>query len=90
MYGVFQNIDPHPPSPPGEYVPPPPLVHAGGGHTRWVERGWGFNILEDAIHCYVLYIRQYFVGCSQISERDDDLMKRYSNFQVLLIKEKEK
>jgi hypothetical protein len=32
MFGVFQNIDPPPPSPPGECVP-------RGGHTRWVERG---------------------------------------------------
>ncbi len=34
-----------------------PAFGAGGGHTRWVERGWGgVNILEDARHCYVLYI----------------------------------
>jgi hypothetical protein len=37
MAGVFQNIDPPPPSPPGECVPP--AFGAGGGHTRWVERG---------------------------------------------------
>jgi hypothetical protein len=41
------------PSPPGECVPP--AFGAGGGHTRWVERGWGVNILEDARHCSVLY-----------------------------------
>jgi hypothetical protein len=29
MSGVFQNVDPSPP------------FGAGGGHTRWVERGWG-------------------------------------------------
>ncbi len=29
---------------------------------RWVERGWGVNILEDARHCSVLYIRKYFVS----------------------------
>ncbi len=40
----------------------PPLVRAGGGQTRWVERGWGVNILEDARHCSVLYIHKYFVG----------------------------
>jgi hypothetical protein len=35
----------------------------GGGHTRWVEGGGGgVNILEDARHCSVLYIRKYFVG----------------------------
>jgi hypothetical protein len=38
MSGVFQNIDPHP-SPPGECVPP--TFVAGGGHTRWVEKGLG-------------------------------------------------
>jgi hypothetical protein len=57
MSGVFQNIDPPPPSPPGECVP----FRTGGGHTRWVERGWGVNMLEDARHCSVLYIRKYFV-----------------------------
>jgi hypothetical protein len=36
MSGVFQNIDPPPPA----SVYPPAFV-AGGGHTRWVERGWG-------------------------------------------------
>jgi hypothetical protein len=47
------------PSPPGECVPP--AYGAGGGHTRWVERGVGVNILEDAKHCSVLYICKYFV-----------------------------
>ncbi len=37
----------------------PPAFGAGGGHTRWVERGWGVNILEDARHS-VLYICKYF------------------------------
>ena len=62
MAGVFQYIDPPPPSPPGVCVPP--AFGAGGGHTRWVERGVGgqyFDILEDARHCSVLYIRMYFV-----------------------------
>jgi hypothetical protein len=36
MSGVFQNIDP---PPPGECVPP--ALGAGGGYTRWVERGVG-------------------------------------------------
>jgi hypothetical protein len=42
---------------------PPPLWCRRGGHTRWVERGWGVNIyiLEDARHCSVLYICKYFV-----------------------------
>jgi hypothetical protein len=45
----------------------PHLPHrpARGGHTRRVERGWGVNILEDARHCYVLYIRKYFVGSTE-------------------------
>ncbi len=59
MSGVFQNIDPPSPSPSGECVPP--AFGAGGGHTRWVERGVGVNILEDAIHSSVLYICKYFV-----------------------------
>ncbi len=37
-------------------APPPPAFGAGGGHTRWVERGWGVNSSEDAKHCSVLYI----------------------------------
>ncbi len=45
----------------------PPALGAGGGHTRWVEKGWGFNILEDARHCSVLYIRNYFVGFTQVN-----------------------
>jgi hypothetical protein len=59
MSDVFQNIDPPTPSPPGECVPP--AFGAGGGHTRWVERGVGVNILEDAGHSSVLYICKYFV-----------------------------
>jgi hypothetical protein len=37
--GVFRNIDPPTPSPPGECEPP--AFGAGGGRTRWVERGGG-------------------------------------------------
>ncbi len=59
MSVVFQNIDPPHPSPPGECVPSPPC--AGGWHTRWAERGWGVNILEDAGHSSVLYICKYSV-----------------------------
>jgi hypothetical protein len=47
------------PSPTGE------CVHlafgAGEGHTCWVKRGRVVNIMEDARHCSVLYIRKYFV-----------------------------
>jgi hypothetical protein len=53
------------PSPPGECVPP--AFGAGGGQTRWVERGWGVNILEDVRHCSVFYIRKkYFVLLSHV------------------------
>ncbi len=45
MSCVFQNIDPPPPSPPGECVPP--AFGAGGGHTRWVERGGGQGVLRN-------------------------------------------
>jgi hypothetical protein len=59
MSGVFRNIDSPTPSLPGECVPP--AFGAGGGHTHWVERGWGVNILEEARHSSVLYICKYFV-----------------------------
>ncbi len=57
MSGVLRNIDP----PPMASVYHPPAFGAGGGHTRWVERGWGVNSSEDDIHCSVLYICKYFV-----------------------------
>ncbi len=59
MSGVFQNIDLPPPHRRASVYPP--AFGAGGGHTRWVERGVGVNILEDARHCSVLYICKYFV-----------------------------
>ncbi len=37
--GVFQNIAPPPPRRPPSV--PSPAFGAGGGHTRWVERGGG-------------------------------------------------
>jgi hypothetical protein len=62
MSGVFQNIDlPPPHRPTNVSCVPPALGAGGGGHTRWVERGWGGQYLEDARHCSVLYIRNYFV-----------------------------
>jgi hypothetical protein len=60
MSGVFQNIDPPPPHPLASVYPP--ALSAGGGHTRWLERGWGVNILEDVRHSSVLYVCKYFVG----------------------------
>jgi hypothetical protein len=45
--------------------PLPSVLHvlgAGGGHTRWLERGGGgVNILEDVRHSSVLYVCKYFV-----------------------------
>ncbi len=61
MSGVFQNIDPPPPHRPASVYPPPLVGVGGGGHTRGVERGWEVNILEDARHSSVLYIRKDFV-----------------------------
>jgi hypothetical protein len=55
MSGVFQNIDP---SHPGKCVPP--AFDAGGGHTRWLERGVGGQYLEDVRHSSVLYVCKYF------------------------------
>jgi hypothetical protein len=47
---VFQIIDPPPPSPPVECVPP---AFVGGEDTlarRILRGGWGVNILEDEGH----------------------------------------
>jgi hypothetical protein len=61
MAGVFQNIDPpHPLTP--RRVCTPRFFGAGGGHTRWLERGVGVNILEDVRHSSVLYVCKYFVA----------------------------
>jgi hypothetical protein len=55
MSCVFQNIDPPPPSPPGDCVPP--RLCLGGEDTLAGWRGgWGVNILEDAKHSSVLYL----------------------------------
>jgi hypothetical protein len=64
MPGVLQHIElwtPPPHRPASVYPPPPPPLVRGGGHTRWVEKGWGVNILEDGRHSSVLYICKYFV-----------------------------
>ncbi len=41
MSRVFHNIDPSPPSPPGECVLPPPPTKAGGTHSPGEEGGGG-------------------------------------------------
>jgi hypothetical protein len=68
MSGVFQNIVPPPPSPPGECVVyPPPLVRGEGTLAGWV-----VNILEDpdtALYstyvstlCLFVNLGEYFVA----------------------------
>jgi hypothetical protein len=42
-----------------------PAFDAEEGHTHWLERGWGVNILEDARHCSVLNIFKYFVDVKE-------------------------
>jgi hypothetical protein len=71
MSGVFQNIDPPPPSLPGERVPPG-LWCGGRTHSQGGERGGGVNILEDARHSSVLYICKYFVVKGLRQERGTD------------------
>jgi hypothetical protein len=59
----MQNIDPAPPSPPGECVFTP-AFGGGGGETTlagW-RRGWGVNTLEDARHSSVLYVCKYIAA----------------------------
>jgi hypothetical protein len=59
MFGVFQNIEPLPHPLTARRVCT--AFGAGGGHSRWVERGVGGNNFEDAKHSSVLYICKYFV-----------------------------
>jgi hypothetical protein len=59
MAGVFLTIDPPPPSPPGECVPPD--FGAEGAHTRWLRGGWGVNNLENVRYSSVLYVCKHFV-----------------------------
>ncbi len=49
MAGVFQNID-----------PPPPSFCAGGGRTNSL-RGEGVGGVQDDRHSSVLYVWKYFV-----------------------------
>jgi hypothetical protein len=65
MPGVFRNIDPSPShpllSPHGECVPP--AFGAGGGRSRWVERGGGSIVRKtaDTALYSVLNICKYFL-----------------------------
>ncbi len=42
-------------------VSPSPAFGAGGGHTRWVERGWGVNITPDTA-LYSTYVSTLWMG----------------------------
>ena len=78
MAGVFQNIDPPSPSPPGECVLPPPLVR--GEDTLARRRGGcGVNILEDVRHSSALYLSKYFV-LSTIPKEYSPMYKYYRYF----------
>jgi hypothetical protein len=59
MSGVFQNIDPSPPTA-RRVCLRLPLVREEDTLAGW-RGGWVVNILEDAIHSSVLYICKYFV-----------------------------
>ncbi len=59
MSDVFQNIDP--PHPHRSASVPPRLWCGGRTHSLGGEWWGGGNILEDARHCSVLYIRKSFV-----------------------------
>ncbi len=54
MAGVFKNIDPPSPSPPGECVPPA----FGAGEGTLGRRRGGANILEDVRHNSVRTLRK--------------------------------
>jgi hypothetical protein len=68
MSGVFQNIEniDHPPPhrPASVY---PPAFGAGEDTLAGWRGGRGVNILEDARHFSVLYIRKYLVGSPDVS-----------------------
>jgi hypothetical protein len=42
------------------------VIGVGAGHPRWVERGWGVNILEDARHWIGL------LQCNPSTVRDNE------------------
>jgi len=74
MSGVFRNIDPPPPTARRVCTP---AFGAVGGHTRWVERGWGVNSSEDARHSFVLYICKCFVLAAQSNLPLVDLLREH-------------
>jgi hypothetical protein len=76
MSGVFRNIDPPTPSPPGECVPPPPppLVRVEDTLARW--RGGGGSIVRKKpdTALYSIYVS---TSCSQLicQTVNDDIME---------------
>jgi hypothetical protein len=83
MSGVYRNMNPPPPHRPASACVPP-AFGAGGGHTRWVERGWGVNSSEDARHCSVLYICKYFV--TRIIRKIQQIISNYKQQTVGALK----
>ncbi len=70
MSGVFRNIDPPTPTPPGECVPPP-LVRGEDTLAGW-RGGWGVNSSEDARHCselYTVYVSSLWIGYDFVYNR---------------------
>ncbi len=61
MSGFFRNTDPPPRHRPA--IVYPPAFGAGGGHTRWVERGVGGSIVRKTpdTALYSIYGSTYFV-----------------------------
>jgi hypothetical protein len=73
----------HRPPPPHRPASVYPAAIGGGGHTRWVERGWGVNSSEDARHCSVLYICKYFVNISFLIRKPNVCQALASRFLLL-------
>ncbi len=71
MSCVFQNIDPPSPSPPGECLPPTPLIRGEDTLAGW-RRGWGGQYFGDAdTALYSTYVSTYWsrhtIGPSNVS-----------------------
>jgi hypothetical protein len=73
MSGVFQNIDPPPPSPPGECVPP---AFGAGEDTFAGWRGrWGSIFLEDAdTALYSTYVSTLWFLCCDARSSANNLL----------------
>ncbi len=80
---VFQNIDPPPPSPPGECVPPPPPTKAGVTHSPG-EEGVGGQYFgrRERQYCpltVIISLRYgYLQGCRE--NQNDVLLSLQTNY----------